>query len=35
MFLDLDSRELLQVRPNPLTTDQVRHLRGGRPDQHG
>jgi hypothetical protein len=26
-----DTRELLRVRPNPLTTGQVRRLRGARP----
>ena len=31
MFYDLDSRELLRTRPNPLTHDQVRRLRGNRP----
>lgn len=31
MFFDLDSRELLRVRPNPLTPEQVRRLRGNRP----
>jgi hypothetical protein len=31
MFFDPDSRELLRVRPNPLTADQVRRLRGARP----
>jgi hypothetical protein len=31
MFFDPDSRELLRVRPNPLTPEQVRRLRGGRP----
>ncbi len=31
MIIDLDTRELLQVRANPLTIDQVRRLRGNRP----
>jgi hypothetical protein len=31
MFYDLTSRELLRVRPNPLTMDQARRLRGARP----
>ena len=31
MFYDLDSRELLRVRPNPLSHQQVRRLRGNRP----
>jgi hypothetical protein len=31
MFFDLDSRELLRVRPNSLTQEQVRRLRGNRP----
>ena len=31
MFFDPDTRELLRVRPNPLTRDQVRRLRGARP----
>jgi hypothetical protein len=31
MFFDPDTRELLRVRPNPLTPDQVRRLRGARP----
>ena len=31
MFYDLDSRELLRVRPNPLSHDKVRRLRGNRP----
>jgi hypothetical protein len=30
MFFDLDTRELLRTRPNPLTTEQVRRLRGLR-----
>ena len=31
MIYDLSSRELLRSRPNPLTFDQVRRLRGNRP----
>jgi transposase InsO family protein len=31
MFFDLDNRELLRVRPNPLTPAQVTRLRGNRP----
>jgi transposase InsO family protein len=31
LFYDLDSRELLRTRPNPLTHEQVRRLRGNRP----
>ena len=31
MFLDPDTRELLRVRPNPLTPDQVQRLQGARP----
>lgn len=31
MFFDPDTRELLRTRPNPLTPDQVRRLRGLRP----
>jgi transposase InsO family protein len=31
MFLDPDTRELLRVRPNPLTPDQARRLQGARP----
>lgn len=31
MFFDLESRELLRTRPNPLNTDQIRRLRGARP----
>ncbi len=31
MFLDPDTRELLRVRPNPLTRDQVQRLQGARP----
>jgi hypothetical protein len=31
MFYDLDTRELLRVRANPLTMDQARRLRGSRP----
>ncbi|WUV94397.1 hypothetical protein OG354_25215 [Streptomyces canus] len=30
-FFDLASRELLRVRPNPLTSEEVRRLRGLRP----
>lgn len=30
-FFDLSSRELLRVRPNPLTRDEVQRLRGLRP----
>lgn len=30
-FFDLSSRELLRVRPNPLTGDEVQRLRGLRP----
>ncbi|MFD7615322.1 IS481 family transposase [Streptomyces sp. NPDC059828] len=30
-FFDLSSRELLRVRPNPLTSEAVRRLRGLRP----
>ncbi|MFE2102859.1 integrase core domain-containing protein, partial [Streptomyces sp. NPDC059468] len=30
-FFDLSSRQLLRVRPNPLTGDEVRRLRGLRP----
>ncbi|MGF0170193.1 IS481 family transposase [Streptomyces sp. Marseille-Q5077] len=30
-FFDLSSRELLRVRPNPLTSEEVRGLRGLRP----
>lgn len=30
-FFDLPSRELLRVRPNPLTSEEVRRLRGLRP----
>jgi hypothetical protein len=30
MFFDLDTRELLRVRPNPLTSEQVLRLRGVR-----
>ncbi|WP_369223452.1 hypothetical protein AB5J52_21140 [Streptomyces sp. R39] len=32
-FFDLSSRELLRVRPNPLTSEEVRRLRHN-PDQH-
>jgi hypothetical protein len=31
MFFDLDTRELLGVRPNPLTAEQIAGLRGSRP----
>jgi hypothetical protein len=31
MFFDLDTRELLGVRPNPLTAEQIARLRGSRP----
>ena len=31
MFFDPDIRELLRTRPNPLTWDQARKLRGARP----
>jgi hypothetical protein len=31
MIYDLDSRDLLRTRPNPLTHDQIRRLRGNRP----
>jgi hypothetical protein len=31
MFFDPDTRELLRTRPNPLTWDQARQLRGARP----
>jgi transposase InsO family protein len=31
MFLDPDTRELLRVRPNPLTPDQTRRLQRARP----
>jgi transposase InsO family protein len=31
MFFDLDTRELLRIRPNPLTPEQVQGLRGVRP----
>ena len=35
MFFDLDTRELLRTRPNPLTTGQIRRLRGvARPVRH-
>ena len=30
MFFDLDSRELLRTRPNPLTSQQIQRLRGIR-----
>lgn len=31
MFFDLDTRELLRVRPNPLGHDKIIRLRGNRP----
>lgn len=31
LIFDPETRELLRTRPNPLTYDQVRHLRGARP----
>ena len=31
MFLDPDTRELLRVRPNPLTREQALRLQGARP----
>jgi hypothetical protein len=31
LFYDLDTRELLRTRPNPLTPEQVKRLRGVRP----
>ena len=31
MFLDPDTHELLRVRPNPLTREQVQRLQGARP----
>jgi hypothetical protein len=31
MFFDLDTRELLRTRPNPLNAEQVGRLRGSRP----
>lgn len=31
MFFDLDTRELLRVRPNPLRHEQIVRLRGNRP----
>lgn len=31
MFYDLDTRELLRVRPNPLSHDKIVRLRGNRP----
>jgi hypothetical protein len=30
MFFDLDTRELLRTRPNPLTAEQTRRIRGAR-----
>jgi hypothetical protein len=34
MFFDPDTRELLRTRPNPLSWDQARKLRGARPPAH-
>lgn len=31
LVFDLDTRELLRTRPNPLTSEQVQRLRGARP----
>jgi hypothetical protein len=31
MFYDLDTRELLRTRPNPMRPDEIRRLRGVRP----
>jgi hypothetical protein len=31
MFFDIDTRELLRTRPNPLTMEQAGRLRGARP----
>jgi hypothetical protein len=31
MFFDLDTRELLRTRPNPIPPGQAKHLRGVRP----
>jgi len=31
LFFDLDTRELLRTRPNPIPPDKTRHLRGVRP----
>jgi hypothetical protein len=31
MFFDPATRQLLRTRPNPLTWEQARHLRGARP----
>ena len=31
LFFDLDSRELLRTRPNPLSHDKIIRLRGNRP----
>jgi hypothetical protein len=31
MFFDPETRELLRVRPNPLTPDQTQRIRGARP----
>ncbi|WP_020575111.1 hypothetical protein [Actinopolymorpha alba] len=33
MFYDLDTRELLRTRPNPLTAAEIRRLRW--PGRHG
>jgi hypothetical protein len=34
LFFDLDTRELLRTRPNPLTPEQLLRLRGQRPLDH-
>ncbi len=34
MFYDLETRELLRTRPNPLSAEQVRRLRGLQPLGH-
>ena len=34
MFYDLDSRELLRTRPNPLSHDKITRLRRNRPAGH-
>ena len=31
MFFDLETRELLRTRPNPIPPGQAKHLRGVRP----
>jgi transposase InsO family protein len=31
LFFDVDTRELLRARPNPLTAEQIARLRGSRP----